>query len=443
MTSACRSGSAASAGSVAASRSRTASSLPGLRPANAQRQPSGTCPGEVLGGQPAGEAGGAEQDDVELAVGHVISSSLVKPSLCQGNRPVAACVRPQRDRPRGHCDGDLGDGDGQQTASRAPRSRSGRRPARRSARCSAPGCCATGAVLVGSAARLVRLPVRGGRRAARLRRLRGAAAVVRRRPALPQVGPWGLGGPVMILAERADAGPRGATRPASPRQARSGAVGSSGTGTNVQEAGVDEPDLAKTDGRSSSGSRAGSWSSPTCPAAARASCPGRRCPGRGCGAPSCCCATTGWSWSATSSTPTGPGAAGRCSDRIVPAGAPRPARAHLVRSTSATRRRRGSTDDQTFDGGAVSDAGVRRRHRPGGRHHRAPRARLRATPTGTAPGARRPGCNRPARPRSAPIERWLPGVRVAPAATPTAARWTAPTVRHPAARPRGSGRSAC
>jgi hypothetical protein len=49
--------------------------------------------------------------------------------------------------------------------------------------------------------------------------------------ALPQVGPWGLGpGPVVYDAMRTTA------------------VAGSTTGTNVQEAGVDEPDVAKTDG---------------------------------------------------------------------------------------------------------------------------------------------------------------------------------------------------
>jgi hypothetical protein len=58
--------------------------------------------------------------------------------------------------------------------------------------------------------------------------------------ALPKVGPWGLSGPpVMYAMERGSAA-------AAPAQ---GAVGSSDTGTNVQEAGVDESDIAKTNGR--------------------------------------------------------------------------------------------------------------------------------------------------------------------------------------------------
>jgi hypothetical protein len=62
--------------------------------------------------------------------------------------------------------------------------------------------------------------------------------------ALPEVGPYGLGGgPVvpMALAERSAASPSVVGDTA-------GAVGSSGTGTNTQEADVDEADVAKTDG---------------------------------------------------------------------------------------------------------------------------------------------------------------------------------------------------
>ncbi len=65
--------------------------------------------------------------------------------------------------------------------------------------------------------------------------------------ALPQVGPWGLGGGVVPMyagAERSDAA---ASAPLA-AQDTSGAVGSSGTGTNTQEADVDESDIAKTDG---------------------------------------------------------------------------------------------------------------------------------------------------------------------------------------------------
>ncbi|HEU4515215.1 MAG TPA: beta-propeller domain-containing protein [Nocardioidaceae bacterium] len=68
--------------------------------------------------------------------------------------------------------------------------------------------------------------------------------------ALPHVGPWGLGGwPVELTTGRAVA-VAGAAE-AAPRDAdvAEDAVAGSATGTNVQEAGVDEPDLAKTDGR--------------------------------------------------------------------------------------------------------------------------------------------------------------------------------------------------
>ena len=65
--------------------------------------------------------------------------------------------------------------------------------------------------------------------------------------ALPQVGPWGFGsGPIyrrgpIPLSAALD------TRSAAGTPAKD-AVGSSDTGTNVQEPGVDEPDIAKTDG---------------------------------------------------------------------------------------------------------------------------------------------------------------------------------------------------
>lgn len=59
--------------------------------------------------------------------------------------------------------------------------------------------------------------------------------------ALPQVGPWGLGDGTLAYAE--DAMPGAATT-----RTDSAAVGNSDTGTNVQEVGIDEPDVAKTDG---------------------------------------------------------------------------------------------------------------------------------------------------------------------------------------------------
>ena len=67
-----------------------------------------------------------------------------------------------------------------------------------------------------------------------------------------RVGPWGWDSPVMIAAEAGApdgivlSGPQGAAEARAPGM--EGAT-ASGTGTNVQEAGVDEPDLVKTDGR--------------------------------------------------------------------------------------------------------------------------------------------------------------------------------------------------
>ncbi|MFZ5868946.1 MAG: beta-propeller domain-containing protein, partial [Actinomycetota bacterium] len=83
--------------------------------------------------------------------------------------------------------------------------------------------------------------------------------------ALEAVGPWGLQGPAeggwlsRVFGggnERAVGGitdaaaGSGAAESAAPEAGRAGGpVGPGATGTNVQEEGVDEPDLVKTDGR--------------------------------------------------------------------------------------------------------------------------------------------------------------------------------------------------
>ncbi len=70
--------------------------------------------------------------------------------------------------------------------------------------------------------------------------------------ALPRVGPWGFDSPTGML-DGLRAGGYAAEAPTAPRADGSAgpgrAAGSSATGSNVQEAGVDEPDTAKTDGR--------------------------------------------------------------------------------------------------------------------------------------------------------------------------------------------------
>jgi hypothetical protein len=102
--------------------------------------------------------------------------------------------------------------------------------------------------LVGAAARLVRIPSAAANELPAF----GDCEQLRQwyvGTALPHVGPWGFGaGPVVGLAERTDVGavaPQGADKSLDSQDA----VGSSGTGTNVQEADVDESDIAKTDGR--------------------------------------------------------------------------------------------------------------------------------------------------------------------------------------------------
>ena len=69
----------------AEARSRTASSLARLRPASAQRSRRRVA-GEVLGGQPAGEPGGAEQDDVVLALGHGGDSMSPRPRTARSGQ---------------------------------------------------------------------------------------------------------------------------------------------------------------------------------------------------------------------------------------------------------------------------------------------------------------------------------------------------------------------
>jgi len=70
------------------------------------------------------------------------------------------------------------------------------------------------------------------------------------RAALPHVGPWGLGWPVPTDVGRpTDVRRLDAAAPRTAADSPEDAVGSSGTGTNVQEQDVDEADVAKTDGR--------------------------------------------------------------------------------------------------------------------------------------------------------------------------------------------------
>ncbi len=64
--------------------------------------------------------------------------------------------------------------------------------------------------------------------------------------ALPHVGPWGLDG--AVWAESLDGARTTADLAGDALKTPDNAVGNGPTGTNVQEAGVDEPDLAKTDG---------------------------------------------------------------------------------------------------------------------------------------------------------------------------------------------------
>ena len=66
---------------------------------------------------------------------------------------------------------------------------------------------------------------------------------------LDQVGPWGWGGRYPIMMDQPMARGDATTLESSPGSAPGSSVANGPTGTNVQEAGVDEPDVAKTDGR--------------------------------------------------------------------------------------------------------------------------------------------------------------------------------------------------
>ncbi len=70
--------------------------------------------------------------------------------------------------------------------------------------------------------------------------------------ALALVGPWGWDGPMLKASPAVAAesgGADGAARAGAAAEPRMRAAGSSETGTTVQEEGVDEPDVVKTDGR--------------------------------------------------------------------------------------------------------------------------------------------------------------------------------------------------
>jgi len=68
--------------------------------------------------------------------------------------------------------------------------------------------------------------------------------------ALPLVGPWGFEPwPQYIPVDRALGGDQVQAAVPTTRGTATDAVGNSETGTNVQEADVDEPDVAKTDGQ--------------------------------------------------------------------------------------------------------------------------------------------------------------------------------------------------
>ena len=83
---------------------------------------------------------------------------------------------------------------------------------------------------------------------------------------LDLVGPYGWGGNPNIVYDFAEssAGGDAVRAPMAQAQAPAPVRATNGeTGTNVQEAGVDEPDVVKTDGKRCSGSRTATWSPTT------------------------------------------------------------------------------------------------------------------------------------------------------------------------------------
>lgn len=66
---------------------------------------------------------------------------------------------------------------------------------------------------------------------------------------IDQVGPYGWGGRMWTMAMREDANITGSAASEDFGSASKDAATNSSTGTNTQEAGIDEPDVAKTDGR--------------------------------------------------------------------------------------------------------------------------------------------------------------------------------------------------
>ena len=312
----------------------------GQRPAAAV----GRGAGQVVGGEPAGEAGGAEQDDVELArrgTGALLGSG-VRPHSAREPGRAPTCVPPSRAaqrrprrsgttmdiRRRGITTFAVGrDGRrGRLRRAHHRRARLGRAPGRRG-RVAVPAPRAAAG----------ELPA--------VRRLRAAAAVVRRPGTARRSARTGS------AADRSSRWdwPSAPTRPPARRPAdkglvgdTGGAVGSSGTGTNTQEADVDESDVAKTDGSlvvRVSGRElvvtdvTGEHAPRAVPHDAARPRPERR--------PSCCSATTGSSWWATRSAVSYPvRRPDRPEDRSCPPG--RPTRAPTSSpSTSPTRRRRG------------------------------------------------------------------------------------------------------
>ena len=221
---------------------------------------------------------------------------------------------------------------------------------------------------------------RRGRRAAGVRRLRAAAAVVRR-PALPQVGPWGCGTPCSIVADgRAE---RAARRLGSPAARRTRSATAAPAPTPRRPTSTSPTSRRPTDG---------SWSAspdgqlvrhrrdraPRPRELSRTMLPG---PAHGAARAAAAAATVVVVGDERPAVPSA--TKGRSARREAPAGRPAPAgasdpRTRVVSLDLSNPAAPRVTDDRSIDGGALST----REYADGTvrvvRHHRLPAARLRA-----------------------------------------------------------------
>src|SRR5680860_962213 len=232
LTSASSSGSDCRDESIRARRDRTSSSFDSFRPASAQRQPAGALRARYSAVSPP----------VKPVAPKITRSYLrgsVMAPLCPGNRISTTCVTPQRQS----LEGSVVIMRGRTFAALGAGATAG----------AATVALITTGVVGASLSILVAPPFSSPAAAEELQPFDDCEQLRQWYvdAALPMVGPWGLGGPGYYMqggpfptdmrGSMARDDVAGAATPET-------AVGSGDTGTNVQEAGVDEPDIAKTNG---------------------------------------------------------------------------------------------------------------------------------------------------------------------------------------------------